>query len=91
MEKDLQKQVNELEWELDKLHIAYDYLERDRNRLKSKLADAQFRIDHELTPLLDKQKESYDSYVQNGGSDLCMRNGLCGPTCMAYEKEGCER
>ena len=83
---DLLRQYNKLEFNYDKLYDKY-------LKLKSDLENSEFKIKSELEPRINAEKKQYDSYVLNGGSDICFRNGtagMCNDLCELYGTKECE-
>ncbi|MDD4779100.1 MAG: hypothetical protein PHT02_00655 [Tissierellia bacterium] len=62
-------------------------LEKEVNKLYDRANHAEFRITTELEPRIQREYDSYDSYVTSGGSDECFHNGdsgRCGVECSVF-------
>lgn len=84
---DFQTKYQNLLYNYRTLQVQNESMEMELCSLKDKLRDAQWTIDRELTPRLEREARSYDSWVLSGGSDTCMRNGMngnCGVGCDSF-------
>ncbi len=84
---------NNLEYRYRRLSNNFDEVKKDRDELRNKLDSAEYKLETELKPRVDREKRSYDSWVINGGGDTCMQQGMdgnCGFNCPDFgDKEEC--
>ncbi len=77
-----------------RLQNNYDELKEKYNILQDKYEESEHRISYELEPRLVVERKNYDSFVINGGSDICFRNGMngtCGEDCELFgTKDECK-
>ena len=59
------KDVEELQYEIRRLKRENENLKEDVNRLRDNFDSAQFRIDTELEPRIQREKRSYDDWATN--------------------------
>jgi hypothetical protein len=62
-------------------------LEKEVNKLYDRANHAEFRISTELEPRIQREHDSYDSWVTSGHGDECFQNGdsgRCGEKCSVF-------
>ena len=93
MKPTLEEKYNTLQRKYHHLEARYEEVVKENQRLSGELSRAEFRIHHELEPRIKQEKEAYDSFVVNGGSDQCMSYGMygkCGLDCPVFgDRDGC--
>jgi len=79
----------------NRLQDNYEKLEEKYKNLQNKYEKSEHRISCELEPRLIIERKSYDSYVKNGSSDICFKNGIngtCSEDCELFgTKEECKQ
>jgi hypothetical protein len=75
-----------LQYDHEKLQDQYSFLQKEYGKIEHK-------IKSELEPRIIEEGRKYDSYVENGSSDICFRNGIignCNNDCEMFgSKEEC--
>jgi hypothetical protein len=78
----------------NRLQNSYEELKEKHEILQAKYEQLEHRISYELEPRLVIERKGYDSFIINGGSDICFKNGMngtCGEDCELFgTKDECK-
>lgn len=89
----LQEKYDDLRYYYDRRGDRIEKLETQIGKLENELSSAEYKIRNELEPRIESERRSYDTYVTNGGSDVCFQTGIsgnCGYSCSIFgEKQEC--
>jgi len=73
-----------------KLEQLNEELTSENIKLRDELSLSNYKIEHELKPRIESERNSYDSYVTNGGSSDCFKQGMSGKCGIEYSNYGKE-